>query len=210
MLRICLVRHGETAWNAERRLQGQLDVPLSANGEAQAGRLANFLALTPFDAVYSSDLGRAMATVRAVASRQGLAVRPLPGLRERHYGHFQSLTQDEAALKHPEGYARFKARDEHYDFAEGESLRVLASRVRATLQTLAACHDGQCLLVATHGGVLDIVQRMASGQPLKAARNFDIPNTGVNWLTHEAGHWQIETWGRTDHLDEAGLDEVAR
>jgi len=112
--RLCLVRHGETAWNAERRIQGRLDVPLASAGHAQA---------------------RALHTAEAAA------------------------------------------------------------------------HPGEQVLVFTHGGVLDILHRRASGKPLCAPRDFDIPNAALNWLEAGPERWSILGWAERSHLDEA-LDEL--
>src|SRR5258708_2650508 len=120
--RLCLVRHGETAWNAEARVQGQLDVPLGETGLAQARAVASALRSESFSAIYSSDLMRARQTAAPAAKRLGLEVFLDPRLRERHYGVFQGMTYAEAKERVPEGYARFRAKDPQYDFATGESL----------------------------------------------------------------------------------------
>ncbi|HEX5476491.1 MAG TPA: histidine phosphatase family protein, partial [Burkholderiales bacterium] len=96
MTRLCLVRHGETAWNAEGRVQGQLDIPLNAHGEGQARAVAQALAGERFDAIYASDLGRVRQTARPAAERLGLPVQLDTRLRERHYGIFQAITYAEA------------------------------------------------------------------------------------------------------------------
>ena len=95
--RICLIRHGETAWNAERRLQGHLDLPLNETGLAQAEAAARHLADEPFAALYSSDLLRTRQTATPLARGLGREMIREPRLRERHYGHFQGLTYEEAA-----------------------------------------------------------------------------------------------------------------
>ena len=106
--RLCLVRHGETAWNAERRIQGQLDVPLSSTGHAQARATANWLAQEDFAAIYSSDLSRALHTAEAVAHLLRLPIGQQVALRERHYGVLQTLTYAEFEQRHPQAHARFE------------------------------------------------------------------------------------------------------
>src|SRR6266850_4226595 len=120
--RLCLVRHGETAWNAEGRVQGQLDLPLSETGLAQARALAAVLAGESFSAIYSSDLARARQTAQPLAGLLKKEVFLDARLRERHYGVFQGMTYAEAGKRFPEGYARFKAKDPGYAFDNGESL----------------------------------------------------------------------------------------
>lgn len=206
--RLCLVRHGETAWNAERRIQGQLDVPLSAVGHAQARATANWLAREDFSAIYSSDLSRALHTAEASAHLLKLPIRRSIGLRERHYGVFQTLTYAELQRRYPREYARFLARDAEFAFPDGgESLRRFADRINACVDAIVAAHpDGQVLIV-THGGVLDILHRRASGQPLSAPRDFEIPNAALNWLEVDQGKWTLLSWAERSHLAEA-LDEL--
>ena len=206
--RLCLVRHGETAWNAERRIQGQFDVPLSAVGRAQARAAANALAHEEFAAIYSSDLARARLTADAAAHLLGLPIRGRAELRERHYGVLQALTYAEFAQHHPDAYARFLAREEAFALpGGGESLRQFADRVIRCIDEIVAAHPGGQVLVFTHGGVLDIAHRRASGKPLSAPRDFEIPNTALNWLEVERGNWRILNWADRSHLDEA-LDEL--
>lgn len=206
--RLCLVRHGETAWNAERRIQGQIDVPLSATGHAQARATANALAPEPFCAIYSSDLARAQHTAEAAAHLLELPVRRHAGLRERHYGVLQTLTYAEFERRHPDAHARFLAREENFVLpGGGESLRGFADRVLDCVDGIVAAHPGGQVLVVTHGGVLDILHRRASGKPLAAPRDFDIPNAALNWIGIEAGRWSVLAWAERSHLTET-LDEL--
>lgn len=208
--RICLVRHGETAWNTERRLQGHIDIPLNDNGLAQAEATARSLARAGerFAALYCSDLQRARQTAAAVARAQGLDPAHDARLRERHYGVFQGLTYDEAARHHPEHYRQFTAREPAFSFAgEGESLTDFAARVHAALGDIAKRHAGEAVAVVTHGGVLDIVHRLATGEPLETPRSFAIPNAALNWIEHTAGAWRLLAWADERHLRDA-LDEL--
>ncbi len=206
--RLCLVRHGETAWNAERRIQGQLDVPLSSAGHAQARAAANWLAQEDFSAIYSSDLSRALHTAEAAAHLLKLPIRREIALRERHYGVLQTLTYAEFQQRHPDAFARFQAREEAFVLpGGGESLRQFADRINQCVDAIVAEHpDGQVLIV-THGGVLDILHRRASGQPLSAPRDFEIPNAALNWLEIDQGAWTLLSWAERGHLAEA-LDEL--
>lgn len=203
--RFCLIRHGETAWNAERRVQGQIDIPLNATGESQAAAAGRGLADENFAAAYSSDLVRARATAGAVLTSQPILAEA--DLRERHYGVLQSLTMREAEALHPQAYRRHVARDPHYDLDGGESLDGFAKRVMAGLEALAERHVGQTVLVVTHGGVLDIVYRTATGRGLAAKRDFAIPNAAFNWLERDAAAWRILLWADQRHLGIA-LDEL--
>jgi probable phosphoglycerate mutase len=196
--RLCLVRHGETAWNAERRIQGQLDVPLSAVGHAQARAAANWLAREDFAAIYSSDLSRALHTAEASAHLLKLPIRKEVALRERHYGVLQTLTYAEFERRHPNAYARFLAREEAFALpGGGESLRRFADRVQACLDDIVAAHPGRRVLVVTHGGVLDILHRRASAagrSPRRATSRS--PTRRFNWLEVERGALAPAVLGR--------------
>lgn len=198
---LCLIRHGETAWNAERRIQGQLDIPLNATGEAQARATADALHGQAFDAAFCSDLGRAHATARAASERLGIALTPDPQLRERHYGIFQGLTYAEAEQRHPQDFARHSARDPEYALpGGGESLSQLDARIRAAIEDIVRAHPGGRLLIVTHGGVLDILHRLASAKPLSQPRDFALPNAALNWIAHEPSGWRLIEWGDQRHL----------
>lgn len=201
MTRLCLVRHGETAWNAERRLQGHLDVPLNEIGREQARATAEALAAHAFGAVYCSDLVRARATAEATGIRIGRTPTTLTGLRERHYGAFQGLTYDEADARFPQAYARFLGREIDFALPEGgESLRAFSRRVSVTLDEIVNRHVGERILIVTHGGVLDVAHRVATGKPLNTPRDFEIPNAALNWIEHRDGTWNLIAWGERSHL----------
>ena len=203
MTTLCLVRHGETAWNVEGRLQGHLDIPLNAQGEDQARRLARELAGEAFDLIVSSPLQRALATAQAVA--QGRSIRLDPRLRERQFGALQGLTRAEIAARHPEIGARLAAR--RPDFLPpggGESVPEFAARVAAALDDL---RDAGRVLVVAHGGVLDVVWRIASGQPFDSPRTHALPNAALNWFsTRPEGGWRCDAFGLDTHLQAARDD----
>jgi probable phosphoglycerate mutase len=205
--RLCIVRHGETAWNAEHRVQGQLDIPLSEIGIKQAQAAARILGREKFDAIYSSDLSRAMQTAQPTASALGMKILTDKDLRERHYGMFERLTYAEVKVKHASEYARFAARDPDFDFVSGESLRDFSTRRIAVVSTLAKRHEGQHILVFTHGGVLDELYRHINAVPVSAARDFGIPNCGLNRVEFALSRWQIRSWADVAHL-EGALDDL--
>ncbi len=205
--RMCVIRHGETAWNAEGRVQGQTDVPLSPVGEAQAQALVAALAGERFAAIYASDLRRVRQTAAPAARALGLEPRLDAALRERHYGKFETLTYAEAHARLPEDYARFRAKDLDYDFGSGESLRSFHARAIACVGAIAARHAGETVLVFTHGGVLEMVHRHAHGSGLSTPREFEIPNAAINWVEAGPGAWRILAWAESGHLD-AALDDL--
>lgn len=206
-MRLCFIRHGETDWNAGKRIQGQIDVPLSAVGHAQARATGNALKDEGFDAIYTSDLTRARQTAEATVHLADVPLELCPGLRERHYGIFQGLTYEEAAERHPADYARHKARDPHFAPGEGESLLDLSARLSSTFDDIVHRHIDGSVALFTHGGVLDIVYRQATNRPLDTPRDFAIPNCGISWIEIVNGCWTLLSWAERDHLD-ASRDEL--
>jgi len=206
----CLVRHGETDWNAERRLQGQLDIPLNAQGQRQARQLADAVAAAGhrFDALYSSPLRRAHDTATPLAQAIGLPLASQPALMERHFGAMQGARLDEAASTHPEAWAAYSARSLHHDLYGGESIQTFADRIHGAVRQLAEAHRGQRVLLVAHGGVLDMIYRLASGQPLQGQRMIVVPNASLNWLSYNGTQWQVDLWADTRHLGETALDEI--
>jgi probable phosphoglycerate mutase len=208
MARLCMVRHGETAWNAEGRVQGQLDIPLSAAGLAQAQCVAAALPAGRFSALYSSDLARVRQTAQPAAHKLGLEVRLEACLRERHYGVFQGLTYSQAKESLPADYARFKAKDPQYAFGSGESLSDFFSRAMRCIGAIAARHPGEEVLVFTHGGVLEMAYRHATGCGLSSPRRCELPNAALNWIEAGEQNWTVLGWADCAHLA-AALDDLA-
>jgi 2,3-bisphosphoglycerate-dependent phosphoglycerate mutase len=208
--RICFVRHGETNWNAERRMQGHIDIPLNANGISQAERLANALIRVKhsFDVIYSSDLERALHTANAVARALSLDVQITPRLRERNVGKLQGLLLAEAPVLLPEIWQRHIARELDHDLGGGESIRTFHQRMQDILELFLNEHRGQSVLAVSHGGSLDMIYRIVTQQALDAERVAVVPNTSLNWITHDGSTWSVECWADTGHLSESALDDI--
>ncbi len=211
---ILLIRHGETAWNAERRLQGHLDIPLNPEGERQAALLAAALAPEAVDAVVSSDLARARQTAQAVAAAKGLALREDEALRERGYGGFEGLLYSEIEQRFPAEFAAWQARDVDARLPEGrnraETFRAFFDRATGAILRLAAAHPGQTLALVAHGGVLECAYRLARGLPLETPRDFKVYNSSVNRFRYHpsSGLLELCSWGEIEHLRPAVLDEL--
>ena len=208
--RIIAIRHGETAWNVDTRIQGHLDIPLNANGIAQAQRLARaWLAHEPIHAIFSSDLSRALQTARIVAEATGAPLSVNAGLRERCFGDLQGHTFAEFSAAAPQQAERWRRRDPDWvPPGGGESLLSFRERVTQTVQVLAAQNAGKTLALFTHGGVLDVLYRAATGLGLQDARTWQIGNTAVNRLlwTPDSG-LTLVGWADTTHLEDESLDE---
>jgi 2,3-bisphosphoglycerate-dependent phosphoglycerate mutase len=205
--RLIAVRHGETAWNVDTRIQGQLDIGLNDAGRAQARRLARALAGERLDAVYASDLARAHDTARAVAEHAGLPLSTDAALRERGFGIFEGLTWADIKRDHPEAARRWRTRDATFGPEGGEALGAFFTRAVEAVAAIARRHRGQHIAVVTHGGVLDALYRAASRVPLEAPRTWQLGNASINRLLHGEGGFMLVGWGDTSHLDGAALEE---
>jgi probable phosphoglycerate mutase len=203
-----VIRHGETAWNAQSRIQGHLDSPLNDEGLAQALMVGERMAHQRFDVLYSSDLGRALQTAQPIADRTGHPVVRNPRLRERHLGVFQGLTSAECERLHPAEYQRFHARDPDHQVPGGESIRQVFERVSGEFTQLAEQHPDAVVVVVTHGGILDALYRFARGMPLDQRREFPIYNASLNFIRRARDTWSVERWGDIGHLTrDAALDD---
>lgn len=207
LTRLIAIRHGETAWNVDTRIQGQLDVELNANGRWQAERLAHALADQVIDAVYSSDLVRAHETARAVAAGAGREVRLDAALRERGFGMFEGLTYAEVEARYPEQARHWRQRDPQFAPEGGETLAGFQARAVAAVAAIAARHRGQHVAVITHGGVLDALYRAASRIALDAPRTWHLGNAGINRLLHGDQGFTLVGWADTLHLEVPPLEE---
>lgn len=199
--RICFVRHGETDWNVEKRIQGYTDIQLNEKGRGQALAMAFNAAHVSFKTIYSSDLVRAVDTAKALAAREDLEVKLLPQLRERNYGIFQGITAAEGEQRFPEAYRLYTARDPHYNFETGESMLDFIARINEAVDWMVRHHAGQTIAAVTHGGVLDILFRKSTGRPLHTPRDFKIPNCGLNWFHFDGQGWHLESWADRHHLE---------
>ncbi len=205
---ILAIRHGETDWNVATRIQGQIDIDLNPQGLWQAQQVAKALADEQLQAVYASDLSRAFVTAQHIASYHALEVSRIQPLRERHYGAFEGLTWDEIKQVHPEEAKRWHDRDPHWTPANGgESLLMLHARVLDMVNDIAARHLGQQIALVTHGGVLDILYRIATGQDLQVARSWGLRNTAINRLLWTPQGLQLVGWADERHLDTDAREE---
>ena len=198
--RLLAIRHGETAWNVDTRIQGQLDIPLNATGEWQAARLGEALAGEPIAAIYASDLRRAWQTAEAVAASHRLAVAADTGLRERAFGQFEGMSFAQIDAELPVQARLWRTRDPDFSPEGGESLIVFRDRVTQTVDALAARHAGELVVLVAHGGVMDILYRAATRQSLQAPRTWHLGNAGINRLLWTSEGLSLVGWGDAAHL----------
>lgn len=209
--RIIAIRHGETAWNAAHRLQGHVDVPLSGPGRAQARAVAQALAAedgasgSPIGMVYASDLARAFETGRAIAQAVNAPITAVRDLRERSFGAWEGHSYAELSVAFPAEARRWRERDPEWSPPGApENLLQFRERIRRTVQDLSARHLGGQIVIVTHGGVLDILHRLAAGLDIQAARTWELGNAAINRLLWTPGDGlTLVGWADARHLENA-------
>ena len=206
--RIIAIRHGETTWNVDTRIQGHLDIPLNDTGHSQAERMALALQDSPITAIYASDLTRAWETAHYLGRALGLEVTREEGLRERGFGEFQGKTYAEIEASLPEQSQRWRQRDPEFAPPGGESLLALRSRVVKTAERLAAQHPGELIALVGHGGVMDVLYRAATRLDLQAPRTWTLGNTAINRLLWTPEGFTLVGWADTQHLEDAARDDA--
>jgi len=207
MAKIYLIRHGETRWNREKRLQGHLDIGLNERGYWQADRLGEYLSDCSVAAVISSDLSRAVDTAKAVAKHHNLTLQYDPRLRERHYGLMQGLSHDEVAQNHPRHHQAWKDREVNFQPESGESLQQFYDRVMESAIFWAKKYEDQDIAMVAHGGVLDCLNRAATGKTLDVPRDFEILNASLNTLSFSESHFELIEWGNVSFLNNPHCDQ---
>ena len=209
MTEILLIRHGETDWNVEKRLQGHTDIDLNREGVRQAAALGRVLLNEPLDAIFSSDLKRAFGTAQGIAIPRGMNIQLDTGLRERCFGAFEGLNHPEINERFPDDYAAWKRRDIDARYPQGEfraeTLREFSNRAVDAITTLASAY--RKVAIVTHGGVLDSVYRRAKNMGYEHPRDFDVLNASINRVTWDGSNFQILKWADVSHLSRAALDE---
>lgn len=206
------IRHGESLFNAQRRIQGQSDVALSSMGLRQAAALAPVFESREIDAIYSSPLRRAMQTAEPLAAVLNLTIRTDDRLKEINAGEFQGLEWPEIERKWPEAAKHWKEQTPDYVIPGGESRRAVAERGRAVFEAILAAGHRQVIVVA-HGGVLSGAIRSLLQIPAET-NPFSFYNAAINALAWD----QVETdsgsprhrikilvINETDHLKAFGL-----
>ena len=205
--RIIAIRHGETAWNVDTRLQGHLDIALNTKGLWQAEQVARALAGEAIDAIYTSDLLRAWHTASAIAQTTGAQLVARQELRVRCFGNFEGQTYAELEAQWPEAALRWRKREPDWAPPGGESLLALRQRIASTVDAFAAQHVGGQIVLVAHGGVMDVLYRLATGQELQAPRTWQLGNAAINRLLWTSQGITLVGWGDTTHLEETTLDE---
>ncbi|MDR7343315.1 MAG: 2,3-diphosphoglycerate-dependent phosphoglycerate mutase GpmB [Pantoea sp.] len=215
MLQVYLVRHGETVWNAARRIQGQSDSALTEKGEQQARQVGERVKSLGITHVISSDLGRTRRTAEIIADACGCSVTLDARLRELNMGVLEQRPIDTLS-EEEEGWRRTLVNGtENGRIPQGESMAQLAERMH---QALNACLDlpaGSRPLLVSHGMALGVLISTLLGLPAHAERRLRLRNCSLSRVDHQqsawlATGWVVETAGDVSHLDLPALDELQR
>lgn len=202
---VLVIRHGQTDWNLEKRLQGHCDVPLNEKGLEQAVLLAESLKSEKIDAIYSSDLSRAWKTAEEIAKYHALPVQKDARLRERSYGAFEGLSREDVKTRYPESHAAWYAADPDHVFPSGnqpaESMRNFHNRVIDALCEIANYHKGQKIVVVAHFGIIEAAYRVVNNIPIDVRSRVPVLNTSINRFLIQDDHIELVTWAESSHLE---------
>ena len=197
---IILIRHGETEWNSQKRMQGHSNSDLSSVGQAQIQALGQWMKNVPFDLIYSSYSLRAKQTAEAITQFSGHELQFDQRLREKNLGVFEGLTSEEARERHPEVFRLFKTAGSTYVIDEGESTQQLQDRALEIINEIRIKHPEERVLLVTHGGFIRVVMKHSLGLSLETPTRFLIRNTGVFRLVWE-DKWLVSQMGGVSHLE---------
>jgi len=197
---IIFIRHGETEWNSQQRMQGHSNSDLSSVGQAQIQALGQWMKNMPFDHIYSSDSLRAKQTAEAITQFSGNELKIDLRLREKNLGVFEGLTSEEARERHPEVFGLFKTAGSKYVIDEGESTQQLQDRALEIVDEIRIKHPEERVLLVTHGGFIRVVMKHSLGLSLEKPTRFLIRNTGVFRLVWE-DKWIVSQMGGVSHLE---------
>ncbi len=206
-LKLLLIRHAESVGNAERRLQGQGDFPLSERGREQAERLAARLAERERPvAMYASPLQRTLQTAEPAAARLGLRIEPLPDVREYDFGEVSGLTWTEVAERYPDLIAAVRSRTADYPTYPGEEGREnFRNRVCGAIWSLCDQHEPDvAVAVVTHAGPIVVTCLEVLGLPYQRPAAFDVDNCSITTVHLQPQGSVLLSANDTCHLQVGG------
>ena len=199
--RIVLIRHGQTESNLAGKVQGQTDTPLTGLGVYQAQRAGQRFQKGGINHLYSSDLGRAVATAEIISHYTGLSVQRDSRFKEIHFGVAEGSTWREMVETHPQVAQRWRDHQSDARYPEGESRAEAIERVQQGFRELHECHPGDSVGIVTHGGILAAVFAWALGIPDGIRPRCQIQNASVNVIRIGNGLPKILSWGDISHID---------
>ena len=197
---LLIVRHGETVWNSEGRIQGNTDVGLSEKGAEQARSLGERLAGLPIDVAYSSDLKRSSETARIALGERDIVLNETSRLREYHKGAFEGMTLLEIKAQFPEEYPKYLEKDLGYAPMGGETTRDVSKRMTKFFNEIRSNHLNETVLVVSHGGVLRAAMVWLLGMPLEGNWSFVFGNCGLTMIDTFEDNSVLRLFNDTSHL----------
>ena len=215
MLQVYLVRHGETVWNAERRIQGQSDSPLTEKGEQQAWQVGERVKHLGITHIIASDLGRTRRTAEIIADACGCSVTLDARLRELNMGVLEKRPLDGLTTEEEQWRAALVNGTEGGRIPEGESMTEMATRMHAALNACLELPAGSRPLLVSHGMALGSLVSTILGLPAYAERRLRLRNCSISRVDYQQSAWLAEGWivetaGDISHLDAPALDELQR
>ncbi len=201
MTEIIIIRHGETEWNKTGRFQGHSDVPLSAEGRTQAETLGKNLIVDHVDAIYASDLTRAMETAAPLAARFGLPVISDPQLRELNFGAWEGRNFNDVNAENPNAMKNFYTDPEQADIPESEPFPEFQRRVAGRVREIVAHERGKRVVIVSHGASIRILLADLLSMPIRSIWHLSQLNTAVNKIRFEDDGFAVVTlMNDTSHL----------
>lgn len=201
MGQVYIVRHGETEWNAQGRIQGHSDIPLSDNGRAQAQCVARRLSGIPFSVAYASDLSRTHETAQIILGDTATDLHTTPQLREYSKGVFEGLTVDEYARQYPDQYQASLQNDLDFAPTGGETIRETSIRMARFVDETLQNHQDETTLVVGHGGSLRSLIVALLALPLEANWKFVMDNCALSLVHTYPNNAVLHLYNDTAHLN---------
>lgn len=215
MLQVYLVRHGETVWNAARRIQGQSDSPLTEKGEQQAHQVGERVKALGITHVIASDLGRTKRTAEIIADACGCTVTLDARLRELNMGVLEQRAIDSLTAEEESWRQALVNGTENGRIPQGETMAEMAVRMHEALNACLDLPAGSRPLLVSHGMALGVLVSTILGLPAHAERRLRLRNCSLSRVDHQqsawlASGWVVEMAGDISHLDAPALDELQR
>ena len=205
MMKLFLIRHGQTDWNILGKYQGQTDIPLSAEGVRQAERLAQHFPADALDVIYTSDLQRAVMTAERLAKKFSTPVKAEKALRELDFGAWEGLTYQEIAQRWPQEVEHLFGAPEKLQIPKGETFLTLQQRAMAKINEIREENDGKNVAVVAHGAIAKAILTALLHIPLHYVWTLRQDNTAVNIIRFDDTFVSVELLNGTAHLDRPSL-----
>ena len=205
MMKLLLIRHGQTDWNLLGKYQGQTDIALSGEGIRQADLLAQNFPVDTLDIIYTSDLQRAFMTAERLAEKFSAPLYADKALRELNFGAWEGLTYQEIAERWPQEVKNLFGAPEKLQIPEGETFLMLQRRAMDKIHEIRAENEGKNVAVVAHGAISKAILTALLHIPLHYVWMLRQDNTAVNILRFDDEFVSVELINGISHLDRPSL-----